>query len=56
MIRPPLLLLERLPYECDKRDNLPKPGRAKSMTIALGMICTDGVLLCADSQMSVTGY
>jgi hypothetical protein len=38
---------------------LPKPlrlGKRKSVTIAIGILCSDGIILCADSQESVDEY
>jgi 20S proteasome alpha/beta subunit len=46
MIRPPLPLLERLPYKPRKLDN------AKAMTIAIAMRCEDGCVFCTDTQIS----
>jgi len=52
MIRPPLPLLERLPYKPPKPDNLPKLREARSMTTAAGFVCSEGVVLCAETQMT----
>lgn len=57
MIRPPLPLLERLPYRLQKPHNLPEIGEAsKSMTIALGFHTHYAVILCSDSQITAPGY
>jgi len=50
MIRPPLPLLERLPYRTRKPDNRPK--RVQALTIAVALRCSEGFVLCADTQMS----
>ena len=48
----PLPLLERLPYSPRKPHNLPKIGEARSMTTAAGFHCSEGVVLCSDTQMT----
>jgi len=53
MIRPPLPLLERLPYERQKRDNQPELGEAlKAMTIGIGFASPRAIVLGADMEIT----
>jgi 20S proteasome alpha/beta subunit len=33
-----------------------RPWRKSKMTIAAGFVCSDGIVLCADTQETITGY
>jgi hypothetical protein len=53
MTRPVARIPERLPYRPIKRDNRPAVGRTlKGMTTMAGLVCRDGVVLCAETQIS----
>jgi len=56
MIRPPILLPDRLPYKLPKPYTLlPRMG-AQSVTIAAGFQCSNGVVLCADTEINIPGF
>lgn len=44
----PVVLRQRIPYPKTKRPL----GRSKAVTIGVGFLCADGILLCADTQIT----
>src|SRR6266852_5046288 len=48
-----MLTLKPLSIPRSKPKRLP---RSKRVTIAAGFYCTDGLVLCADTQETITGY
>src|SRR5208283_3493768 len=56
MIRPPFLLPERLPSRSPKPYIRLQRMGAQAVTIAAGFQCSDGVVLCADTEINVTGF
>jgi|SRR5271157_4393694 len=50
-----IALPSRLPYPTQKPHNPRERQRAKAMTIAAGFRCANGVVLCADTQITQVG-
>ena len=56
MIMPPFLFPERLPFGPPKPYIRPQRMGAQAVTIAAGFQCSDGVVLCADTEINVAGF
>ena len=52
-LRPPFPPIKRLDIPINRLHTREKPKGAEAMTIAAGFRCRDGVLLCADTEITV---
>lgn len=51
-----MIITKPLPFLRLKRPKVLRLPKRKSVTIAAGFVCLDGVLLCADTQETIAGY
>src|SRR5580700_3033622 len=54
-----MLMLKPLPFPRPRSSVPPRPQRlprGKKVTIAAAFICSDGVVMCADTQETIPGY